>query len=212
MVPSCTMMQVGVGRALKPSAAAGYCLLIIVHCKARLLLVYYSALSGLCCSVMSSGLRAMLSAWHYPAPSGPVILRSLKARSMERSISGWKGLRNRLASTGNCSRYLIIEKTNPVGFGYRWSGVKCLRSGPSHVRTLAEPLPAGRARKAKTRPSERVFLSFANLRKNQLTLLETIFARSNIDTWFLPPNSARSLSSALIIRLFILSCKPFFLM
>src|SRR3970282_385733 len=35
---------------------------------------------------------------------------------------------------------------------------------------------------------------------------------SNIDTCDLPPNTARSLSSALIMRLFILSCRPLRLM
>jgi hypothetical protein len=39
-----------------------------------------------------------------------------------------------------------------------------------------------------------------------------IFARSNIVTWFLPLKSGRSLSSALIARRFLASCKPFRLM
>jgi len=42
--------------------------------------------------------------------------------------------------------------------------------------------------------------------------LETSFVISNIETVFLPPKTARSLSSALMFRLLTLSCRPFFLM
>ena len=42
--------------------------------------------------------------------------------------------------------------------------------------------------------------------------LETSFVISNIDTCFLPPNTAASLASELIMRRFLASCRPFFLM
>ena len=42
--------------------------------------------------------------------------------------------------------------------------------------------------------------------------LLTSFVISNILTVALPPNTGLSMSSALIIRLFFLSCRPFFLM
>lgn len=41
--------------------------------------------------------------------------------------------------------------------------------------------------------------------------VEICFAMSNMETCFLPPNTAFSLSSALIMRLFLLSCSLFFL-
>jgi hypothetical protein len=42
--------------------------------------------------------------------------------------------------------------------------------------------------------------------------LLTSLVMSNIDTCFLPPKTARSFSSALIMRRFFLSCRPCFLM
>ncbi len=42
--------------------------------------------------------------------------------------------------------------------------------------------------------------------------LFTSFVISNMFTWPLPPNTGFSVSSALIMRLFFLSCRPFFLM
>ena len=45
-----------------------------------------------------------------------------------------------------------------------------------------------------------------------LRCLLTSLVISNIDTWRLPPNTSLSLSSALIMRLFLLSCRPLRLM
>ena len=45
-----------------------------------------------------------------------------------------------------------------------------------------------------------------------LTFFETSLVMSNIDTCDLPPKTTLSLSSALIIRRFFLSWRPFFLM
>ena len=42
--------------------------------------------------------------------------------------------------------------------------------------------------------------------------LLTSLVIANMLTWLLPPNTALSASSALIMRLFFLSCRPFFLM
>ena len=49
-------------------------------------------------------------------------------------------------------------------------------------------------------------------RARYLTCLLTSFVISNMLTVFLPPKTAFNVSSELIIRLFFLSCRPFFLM
>ena len=50
-----------------------------------------------------------------------------------------------------------------------------------------------------------------NTEEDYLRCLLTIFARSNMEIWDFPSNRTLSLASALIIRLFVLSCNLFFL-
>ena len=99
------------------------------------------------------------------------------------------------------------------------SNVQCILSWTLIIEHCEKTLPpvADRRKSANSFALERGMIKkrwcgFRLRRKDYFKCLPTSLVISNMLTWGLPPKTGFNAASALIIRLFLLSCSPFFLM